>query len=267
MKNEGRKAGRKGCGMTQCMYNVLVIHDDDLHLIVNDKGEVDFNLLRPMPGEMVVSEAWPDDAKFAASVARGNIDVKDGRLSRPLEYELKDGTRKYTAPGGMEGWEEFGRLILANVEHHGCWHGAKWSEENWGSMWGAYDSSVTEPDYQGYRFVLFTTSWSQPDVGMMAQLETVCKHPIVMESSNEADGEVYDINGRKLKPEDMVLHKMMYLDGRTGDWEVPPEGEQPKTGELEEYWLSDYRVPDDLVASDAIRRKLGKDMPSEATRL
>lgn len=266
MKNDGKNGDGKGCEMTQCLYNVLVIHDDDLHLIVNDKGEVDFNLLRPMPGELVVSEAWPDDARFAVSVARGDVDAKDCRLSRPLEYELRDGTRKRAVPGRMEGWEEFGRLVLANEERHGCWHGAKWSERNWGSMWGAYDSLVTEADHQGYRFVLFTTSWCQPDVDMMAQLETVCIHPIVMESSNEDDGEVYGIDGRKLKPEEMVLHKMMYLDGRTGDWALPPEGEQPKTGELEKYWLSDYRVPDDLVASDAVRRKLGKDMPSEATR-
>ena len=195
--------------------NALLIHTSDLHHIVNGNGQVDFNLIRPMPKSLLVGGVNRETNRFAIAVYEGKtrrFPENGACLARRLTYEV-DGERAIDIANPTLGdWAEFGKILAENVRLYGFtdWYG--WSNEVWGTKWNACDTSVGEADDEGFCEVVFLTAWSAPSEEMMRELESACSHPIRLEHVNEDDPErVYGLDGEEI-PVDDSLFTYSYRD-------------------------------------------------------
>ena len=191
--------------------NNLVIHEDDLKLIVNEGGHVDFNLLRPQPETLVVSSWSPEEGRIAVEIAAGNIkEIPEEWNKHPLEYELANGTTIHMKNPTLEDWKRFGSMLTENHKRYGASNWYDWNNENWGTKWNACDTIVTEPDEKGWCIVSFDTAWAQPEPDMMEELAGSSSHPIYMESTYEGESFVTEISGRRLDESEWLLHHPIY---------------------------------------------------------
>lgn len=187
--------------------NNLVIHKDDLHLLVNEEGFVDFNLLRPQPPKLVTSAWSEDEAEHAKSIASGEDEREWLEVcSHPLAYELADGTSVSIEDPAPDDWRTYGMLLLENERLYGSSNWYDWNTDHWGTKWNACNQYVGDPDEEGYVLVTFDTAWSQPHPLMMAELGRACSHPMLMESTYEGEDIVTGIDGKTLAPADVHLH-------------------------------------------------------------
>ena len=190
--------------------NQLIIHKDDLRLIVNGEGHVDFNLLRPQPGTLVVS-AWSDTmGRLAEEIALGKGELPEEWQNRALSYELGDGTTVHIDEPTLDDWTRFGNILAENRRLYGSPDWYDWDCENWGTKWNACETECSEPDEKGWCLVTFDTAWSQPSPEMMMELEQACTHPIYMEATYEGEDIVVGIDGHRIPESEWVLHSQHY---------------------------------------------------------
>ena len=198
--------------------NALIVHKKDLHHILNGDGQVDFNLMRPMPKSLLIGGVNFDTNRFAIDVYEGRTRrfPEDGPcLAHRLTYEV-DGERAVDiSDPTLEDWAEFGRILTENKRLYGFtdWYG--WSNANWGTKWNACETEVfeateerTNGKYRGgdWRLVVFLTAWDAPLGSMMGELAAKCSHPIRVEHVDEDDPErVYGMDGEEIPAEDSLF--------------------------------------------------------------
>ena len=127
---------------------------EKLHkLIVNEKHEVDFSIIIPVP--------------FTMDVTSGSGDVTGEEISQmtiqeeEIKKESKFGRGK-NLDGIISNFLEKGftmQKILQyyNKKHYGHTTWYEWNRNNWGSKWNAYDSVVDA------KYIEFQTAWSTPE--------------------------------------------------------------------------------------------------------
>jgi hypothetical protein len=170
--------------------NALVIHQDDLHLVVNGSGQVDLSILKPPPTAMLTCASLNDTPRIAKSVARGELsDTEIERLCLRIDctvspepgldmFYLKNPRSSY------EDWQALGSYLLGLEEDYGAsdWRG--WTSRNWGPRWNPLERpSLTRGDEDGYHIVLFETSYDTLSNEFVQALKRHCGHEIAMESA------------------------------------------------------------------------------------
>lgn len=207
--------------------NKMRIHKDDLHNIVRD-GEVDFNLIRPMPKSLEIGGYNPFECKFAREAYAGKHSVVPNDQKRDrLEY-TDNGTKVSISNPTIEDYRSFGKLLCENIKAYGheCWYDWATDEDcGWGTKWSANSTWVSEPDEDGYRLVQFSTAWNQPSASMMDELFGRCGHPVLFECMcDDGDPHVYDEHYNEVDCMAMLFDRVYHDE----DWNVISEADYMK---------------------------------------
>ncbi len=196
--------------------NKMVIDDKDLRLIINRNGDVDFNLIRPMPKSLDIGNIDPIARSFAMRVHRGedvSFPEKYPWLREHLDYMRRGYPVSISRPS-LSDYDEFGALLCQNVERYGHadWYSWCSSEEGWGTKWNACETKFEDSGVPGSTLVVFLTAWSCPSASMVAELRAKCHHPLRLECVDEDGyGDVHDENGEPIALADS-LFRAVYQD-------------------------------------------------------
>ena len=182
--------------MPNWVYNTLTIHESQKHLILNSNGNVDFNIIEPMPEEMRDFEpAFGNEEQVLYYLTDRMQDTNVNRITDLINekytgiltselaaiYETdpkqaplmnkadvaslirktQDYTRKMSEDRLNEMYESGEKRCRFYVQY-GATHWYPWSLAHWGCKWNAGDTSV-ETDSDGTMTINFTTPWGAPD--------------------------------------------------------------------------------------------------------
>lgn len=182
--------------------NVIRCQKENLKYFVNYDGNVDFNLIRPMPEDLNVVSG--SEARYAL----WRYLTEDGKKEFPwpseqdaaffAEKEPDDTVRDYgiTDKPWMATQLEYGERLCKNLEKYGAKDWYDWCVEHWGTKWNACDTAIVECE-DGTVVVRFCTAWSQPEPEMMDELFKKFSGKHRFECAYEDfDGTFYDEHGR-----------------------------------------------------------------------
>lgn len=196
----------------------LLVHEEDLPLIVDkESGNVDFGILRPMPGDLEVGTVHPEVVAFALAVHRGeNVTLFDqpGWMRGKLEYDVPStGEHIDIRRPTIGDYGKYGEMLERNVLEHDAptwWHWAK-SDFGWGTEGNAEECHV-EQRQDGYRLVSFRTPGKPLGPSFLFELEQTAKHLIRFESSldEEEPPTVRDADGEVVPDEEVQLFELNY---------------------------------------------------------
>lgn len=203
--------------MPNWVTNKMRMHREDLHLLVNENGEVDFNLIDPMPRSLDIGNICDDASQFALDVYSGFATKMSQAPSVYTEFRLTytDGKRgevvDLVSPT-LEDYREFGKILSENKRLYGHFNWYSWCTEHWGTKWNAVESNVGPSDGDGWVILTFLTAWDSPSATMMGKMMAECAHPVRFECTFEGEAPaVYDIDHNKL-PIDGSLFSLCYFN-------------------------------------------------------
>ena len=191
--------------MANWVFNYLTVKGEFLDKIVNKEGNVDFNIIAPMPtviGNVIESGSLDMDIYYYVSE----------RLKKPLKTLIRNklllDTCKISDQSTVYPWEgkvppgmtvtEFkvrqlykrtlkshqtthrpsynrGRDLVCNYRRYGVRSWYDWRLNKWGCKWNASNTYVPEKtDENGKLIVEFDTPWCCPD----GWLEELCEHGV-----------------------------------------------------------------------------------------
>ena len=161
--------------MPNWCWNTLKLNKKDADLVLNEKGEVDFNLICPMPESLNVIEG---------SITKIAIEAYKNHTGADLEQELK--YEKDIANFGKEKYSsvtqymvdhcptlyELGKTYVLNELNYGAYTWYEWCNKNWGTKWNAGDSDVSKEAGDTW-YIHFDTAWCPPEgwLRRLAELE------------------------------------------------------------------------------------------------
>ena len=156
-------------------------------LLVNNKGEVDFNILKPMPEELGLTsgslqrsavklatrfQSEPNAAKLAA-LGKG--------LQKEVERYEKDERYKEELKKYPTLWK-LGRRYLENERLYGHQTWYEWCCEHWGTKWNAFEEDI------GNDYIAFQTAWCPPTPILLLLSRELPDMEIELEADIECDG-------------------------------------------------------------------------------
>lgn len=147
--------------------NILTVEEEFHHLILNEKGEVDFGILVPMPEDLRIDEIFPKNkvALYVYASERLTIPPRDLPSHFRVEgYEIE----RLSDPACKEELDELyelGRKLKRNRAKYGAETWYDWSLMNWGCKWNAGSSSVNNDK------IFFITPWGPPNAWLKALAE------------------------------------------------------------------------------------------------
>ena len=140
--------------MPNHVQNVLVIEGHEMHLrpmlekIKSDKGAIDFNKIIPMPKEL-------------------NGTTSPSRIITQAEYDKREYQKNFQAEEkypNMIGKAITKKMQKDYITRFGYDNWYDWAINNWGTKWGAYDTSITDATDSGKNrkqvTIYFQTAWS-----------------------------------------------------------------------------------------------------------
>ena len=161
--------------MPNWCWNTLKLNKENANLVLNKKGEVDFNLICPMPESLNVIEG---------SITKIAIEAYNNRTDVDPEQEIK--YEKDIANFGKEKYSsvtqymvdhcptlyELGKTYVFNKLNYGAYTWYEWCCKNWGTKWNAGDSDVSK-DAGDTWYIHFDTAWCPPEgwLSRLAELE------------------------------------------------------------------------------------------------
>ena len=190
--------------------NAIACHKESLGLFVNEDGNVDFNMMRPMPESLhIVSGGYQDEAVKAA------LGIREDKL-REIHYPIKSRPDfGCPLPFDVNNFDELkalGRVYLENERLYGHrdWYG--WCCDNWGTKWNACQTNV---DTRGkLAIVTFETAWSAPSKEMFDK----AIGNYYAESFDEDYNGIYTWNGRRGGDIFRETHMTDEWDGEEYSW-------------------------------------------------
>lgn len=145
--------------------NSMAISAADLNVLLNAEGNLDFNLVRPNPAGLDITEGG----------LKRRAPIKTGEARRCGDVEaLARATDDFADLGENHPW---------SPERYGCMTWYCWASLSWGTIFNACDTRVER--YGRYAVVSFRTAWTEPDYVMLAELAQMCSMPIWYEYANE----------------------------------------------------------------------------------
>jgi hypothetical protein len=159
--------------MPNWVFNSLAIRKQDKDYVINKNGEVDFNLVCPMPKSLdVTNEAQNPYAIYLY------LSLKDGKtvtlekmqenplaitlLGKGMIKQIRDDLNDFLAENLMDAAQLYqeGKVLVENYEKYGATDWYDWSCMNWGCKWNAGTVGIEEDgDILNIRF---DTPWSPP---------------------------------------------------------------------------------------------------------
>lgn len=164
--------------------NYLACHEEDLKRIVNERGDVDFNLAMPMPEELEITQGSVTD--WALQALRGENTAKLEEMLARGPFTYGDATCKAgecRKVSTLRELEELGARYAENMSRHGAatWYG--WCTSNWGTKWNACDTAILEVGR--WRIARFETAWSQPSPEVIRKAFEGSRHGFIFEAFDE----------------------------------------------------------------------------------
>lgn len=166
--------------------NGIACPKDALKLFVNDEGNVDFNMMRPMPESLDITcgSIQRDAVKAARGASEDELNVyypirKDGLIGCSLPFDIEN----------FDDLKRLGEIYLENERLYGSQTWYDWSIEHWGTKWNACDTNVEE--YDDIAIVTFNTAWGAPDARMFDELFEKGGYAYYAESYDEDYGGIY----------------------------------------------------------------------------
>lgn len=131
--------------MPNHITTIIEASEEVIKALLNDKGEVDFNMVIPAPEGLHLKDASGfiySAEKTAESVC---MDAAIGIRSAGVNVlEMDEKT-----------FEQF-VMMMRNKRNHGFCHIMQFAREKWGTKWNAYEQEVSEKKAK------FDTAWSHP---------------------------------------------------------------------------------------------------------
>lgn len=111
-------------------------------------GNVDFNVLIPMPASLDIESSSRGDRAYELYCNFEREAINDPEHREELEIKYKDDC-------GEDCWE-IGRIYYNNVKLYGCRSWYEWCNKNWNTKWNAFDCTVPPAGTK----LEFETAWS-----------------------------------------------------------------------------------------------------------
>lgn len=183
--------------MPNWVQNYMTIDPKYADYILNDKNEVDFNLVKKMPStfenipsgssnqpaiycylsnkNQIPLETMKQDElceKLIRSQYAQNANWAEDAYNQLIKATTSTNPHMYVS---MDNMYAEGKALVTNYKDYGAMTWYDWSIINWGCKWNASESSYkTDIDPQTkkeYMNITFATPWTSPD----AWLESLCK--------------------------------------------------------------------------------------------
>lgn len=150
--------------MPNWCWNTLKLNKKHIDLVLNNKGVVDFNIIRPMPESLDVIDG---------SLTETAIRVyKEGISPSPedeLQYEKElanHGKEKYSSVTDYmvkhcRTLYDLGKTYVLNELNYGARTWWDWRNKYWGTKWNASDNDVSKEAGDTW-YVHFDTPWCPP---------------------------------------------------------------------------------------------------------
>lgn len=151
--------------MEKWTENRMAVSAADLNVLLNAEGNLDFNLVRPNPA---------------------GLDITEGGLKRRATIKAAEARRCSDVEALARATDDFADLDENHPwspERYGCMTWYCWASLNWGTIFNACDTCVER--YGRYAVVNFRTAWTEPDYVMLAELAQMCSTPIWYEYAHE----------------------------------------------------------------------------------
>lgn len=183
--------------MANYVYNTLTIRKADAHNVLrtNDNGEknVDFNILLPLPKELLVScdtdnsidiytylsnmcrltadeVATLDEAKLMLSPSLESWEItamSEDDIKTLIKRKCDNAVRRITSVATKYKFQrhyDSGKTLVENYRKYGATTWYTWCTDHWGTTKNAYDTEVSEHLRNNSLIIIrFTTVWSPPD--------------------------------------------------------------------------------------------------------
>lgn len=162
--------------------NAIACHKDNLPLFINDKGQVDFEMMSPMPKALQLPEGTVSDIAIQA-VRCDSLDELNSKRSHPVKLPMSlfgfEGPDIETFPE----LQALGRQYLENEKVYGTrsWYG--WCCNAWGTKWNASDTEIIygpadNPETKDIAVVMFQTAWCPPNPEMFIKFFEKTPNPL-----------------------------------------------------------------------------------------
>ena len=218
--------------------NAILMHASDRDKLINEDGNIDFNLLLPMPDSLHQTSGSITSA--ALDYYRGNLGYDDirehihhldekeaesviagedshGRYLRDDVDDFRYVTmyiegRKYVIESAGQ-FRELGRIYAENQEQYGSATWYDWACTHWGTKWNASYTHIEE--LGEYLLVTFDTAWNAPSPYLIDEMHKACAKPFIYEAVDEDNSDVVYEPGEYeyFEPEDAVLFVAEEDDG------------------------------------------------------
>jgi len=232
--------------MPNWCYNELSLKKTDsktLSKVVNKDGEVDFNILSPMPKSIKNTEAGSSndrdiyvylskkltrtpretltairrkaDAGLFSEKSLENLIYLDTKIRQFFngnpERHVPGTSYKESIPDTLDLAYAAGENLVKNKRKYGVATWYDWSCRYWGVKWNACDSDVGDNGY-----IRFDTPWGPP-MGWLAMLATETDFDLLWEEESGYGGAVYGRDGDLTEGEYPTEHRDVILDVENGD--------------------------------------------------
>ena len=236
--------------------------------LVNENGEVDFNVAIPMPQDLHIKSgsysydqqhiSWlskltaekvkkqsPADVLMAQyynkTITQDHfvgvclLDKELVRTVRPINGNKIRGEHKMSKENLHEALDTFFRGYF-NVQRYGWKDWYDWSIENWGTKWNACDVHVDDEN----QVIEFETAWSMPD----GVLKEVCKYtPLRVEYADENMGSNCGIEDYYVDEDGNPTYATVMEDSVELAHECWGYGSMPVYDEEIQDWIEDEENP------------------------
>lgn len=230
--------------MPNWVYNTLTINKKDKDFVLDADGNVDFNIIKPMPDTIrkTISPARTETIYLYLSekdtvtvskdlLAKYEIDEKSIERARKIlndytphesEFGPYNDRKKLTHDEYVDESYELGKRYVLNKDNYGVYDWYEWSYRNWGVKWNASDSDWYA--YEDYLNIRFDTPWGYPDEWLKA-LKEKCPFHLAWEEEQGYRGVVYTLceeDERYICSEDMEM--LEWVENEDGDCETVDNG-------------------------------------------
>lgn len=232
--------------MPNWVENTLTIRKEDRGFVINENGEVDFNLIRPMPETMVdtispvdreaiycyLSEKESKIANVFSCLEHGidsdiikeyKEDLNRDKFYSRFREDWKDPFPELTKEQYIDEKYELGKRYVFNKENYGVYDWYEWSYKNWGVKWNASDTDIVENG--DYIKVVFSTPWRYP-CNWLNALKEKCDFHLAWEEEQGYRGVVYtqrEEDERYIFREELDM--LEYAETEDGFWDPVDDGE------------------------------------------
>lgn len=182
--------------------NTMTVSHQYHDKILNNKNEVDFNIILPMPESLNIDSGSMNNSDMYMYLSKKNtVSYSEVRLNADVNIILKNKNIFRTAEKELEcclsevrslissGSEEeinksykSGRTLVENYKNYGYLTWYEWCNSVWGTKWNALNTDVANDDV-----ITFDTAWGPP----VGWLEKLISLGVPFEFSWEEEGGLY----------------------------------------------------------------------------